>query len=227
MTDAFQVTYQGRVKSMTEWAKGKSIRDLSGLSPHETINFRDLINTIAGICLAPNFVDQAPDYPFFSVLITGSNRIQAAQDALRSIAGQNRIKQATAVLDALELLDGDHFAGSEMGRTQGARRGAAMDGGYQRIDPNKSQYAKYILEVTNAKGHGQVVNRSEIIQDDHGLEYMNSGASRLEPEWVVVILATLVYTGDIVFSIENKENTNNVASLVCAVVSRDWFCLIF
>jgi hypothetical protein len=31
MSDAFEVTYQGRAKSMTEWAKGKSIRDLSGL----------------------------------------------------------------------------------------------------------------------------------------------------------------------------------------------------
>lgn len=41
MTDAFEVTYQGRSKPMNEWAKGKSIRDLSGLSPHETINFRD------------------------------------------------------------------------------------------------------------------------------------------------------------------------------------------
>ncbi|MEI0746819.1 DUF6079 family protein, partial [Pseudomonas aeruginosa] len=78
----------------------KSIRDLSGLSPHETINFRDLVNTIAGVCLAPNFENQAPDYPFFSVLITGNNRAQAAQDALRAIAGQNRTKQATAVLDA-------------------------------------------------------------------------------------------------------------------------------
>src|SRR5690606_41417344 len=45
MTDAFEITYQGRAKTMTEWAKGKSIRDLSGLSPHETINFRDLVNT--------------------------------------------------------------------------------------------------------------------------------------------------------------------------------------
>jgi hypothetical protein len=40
------------------------------------------------------------------VLITGTNRDQAAQDALRAIAGQNRTKQATSVLDALELLDG-------------------------------------------------------------------------------------------------------------------------
>jgi succinate dehydrogenase flavin-adding protein (antitoxin of CptAB toxin-antitoxin module) len=181
MSDSFEVSYQGRAKSLTEWAKGKSIRDLSGLSPHETINFRDLVNTITGICLAPNFENQAPDYPFFSVLITSNNRTQAAQDALRSIAGQNRTKQATAVLDALDLLDGE------------------------KIDPYKSKYAKFILDAVKAKGHGQVVNRSEIIQDDHGLEYMNPGGGRLEPEWVAVILASLVYCGDIVLAIPGKK----------------------
>ncbi|MBW6511065.1 MAG: hypothetical protein K0A93_02960 [Desulfuromonadaceae bacterium] len=191
MSDAFEVTYQGRAKSMTEWAKGKSIRDLSGLSPHETINFRDLVNTIAGVCLAPNFEDQAPDYPFFSVLITAGNRAQAAQDALRGIANlansslaprpSSLTKQATAVLDALELLDGE------------------------KIDPYKAKFIKFILDAVKAKGHGQVVNRSEIIQDDHGLEYMNPGGTRLEPEWVTVILAALVYSGDIVLAIPGKK----------------------
>lgn len=181
MTTAFEIAHQGRSKSMTEWAKGKSIRDLSGLAPQETINFRDLVNTIAGVCLAPNFENQAPDYPFFSVLITGNNRAQAAQDALRAIAGQNRTKQATAVLDAMELLDGE------------------------KIDPYKSKYTKFILDAVKAKGHGQVVNRSEIIQDDHGLEYMNPGGSRLEPEWVSVLVAALVYSGDIVLAIPGKK----------------------
>ena len=181
MSNAFEVTYQGRTKSMTEWSKGKSIRDLSGLSPHETINFRDLVNTIAGICMAPNFENQAPDHPFFSVLITDNNRAQAAQDALRAIAGQNRTRQATAVLDALKLLD------------------------KEKIDPYKSNYTKFILDAVNSKNHGQVVNHSEIIQDDHGLEYMNPGGSRLEPEWVTVIMAALVYSGDIVLSIPGKR----------------------
>ena len=86
MTDAFEVTYQGRTKSLPEWAKGRSIRELSGIGSHERINFRDLVNTIAGICLEAHFEDQAPEYPSFSVLITGANRGQAAQDALRAIA---------------------------------------------------------------------------------------------------------------------------------------------
>ena len=181
MTDGFEVTWQGRAKSMTEWAKGKSIRDLSGLSPHETINFRDLVNTIAGICLAPNFENQTPGYPSFSVFITSGNRTQAAQDSLRAIAGQNRTKQATATLDALELLDGE------------------------KIELSGSKYARFILDVINAKDHGQVVNRNEIIQETHGLEYMNPGGAQLEPEWVVVILAALVYSGDIVLAIPGNK----------------------
>jgi hypothetical protein len=181
MATAFEVTYQGRTKSMTEWAKGKSNRELSDIGSHERINFRDLVNTTAGICLGTQFQDQASEYPFFSVLITGANRAQAAQDALRAIASQSgnqhRTKQATAVLDALELLDGD------------------------RLDPYRSKYAKHILGITEKKGHGQVVNRSEMIQDDKGVEFMDKDRLRLEPEWVVVLLAALVYKGALVLSV--------------------------
>jgi len=181
MTDAFEITYQGRAKLLTEWAKGKSIRELSGIGVHERINFRDLVNTIAGVCLEAHFQDQAPEYPFFSILITGTNRDQAAQDALRAIAGQNRTKQATAVLDALELFDGE------------------------RLDPSQSKYAKHILGLLKKKGHGQVVNRSELIHDDKGVEYMDKDRYRLEPEWVAVVLAVLVYSGDLVLAIPGKK----------------------
>src|SRR5690606_16129675 len=68
MATAFEVSYRGRVKSIPEWAKGKSIRELSGIGAHERINFRDMVNTVAGICLGSHFHDQAPEYPVFSVL---------------------------------------------------------------------------------------------------------------------------------------------------------------
>ncbi len=181
MTTAFDVTYQGRSKSLVEWAKGKSIRDLSGIGSRERINFRDLVNTVAGICLGPHFEDQAPDYPSFSVLVTGANRSQAAQDALRAIAGQSRTKQATAVLDALEVLDGD------------------------RLDPYRSKYAKYILEIATKKGQGQVVNRAELIQDALGVEYLAPQTLRLEPEWSVVVLASLVYCGELVLALPGRK----------------------
>ncbi|MBW1982273.1 MAG: ATP-binding protein [Deltaproteobacteria bacterium] len=193
MTTAFKVTYQGRSKTIREWAKGKSIRALSGIAAHERINFRDLVNTIAGIILSAHFQEQAPEYPYFSVLITGANRDQAAQDALRAIAnfGSRTLpshssavstKQATAVLDALELLDGE------------------------RLDPYRSRYAKHILNILKKKGHGQVVNRSELIQEVYGVDYFAPDKGyRLEPEWAVVVLAALVYSGDLVLSIPGKK----------------------
>ncbi|MDM8522957.1 DUF6079 family protein [Desulfococcaceae bacterium HSG8] len=181
MADSFELTYQGRGKSITEWAKGKSIRDLSGIAPHERINFRDLVNTVAGICLSTNFQEQAPEYPCFSILITGDNRAQAAQDAMRAIGGQSRTKQAAAVLDALELLDGE------------------------RLDPYRSRYAKHILGLLKKKGRGQVVNRSELIRDVLGVEYLAPQTLRLEPEWAVVILTVLVYSGDLVLAVPGKK----------------------
>ncbi|WP_045217268.1 DUF6079 family protein [Desulfonatronovibrio magnus] len=181
MTKAFEVTYQGRSKSMTEWAKGKSIRDLSGIAPSETINLRDLVNTVSAICLAPNFENQAPEYPFFQIIITRENLPQAAREALRAIGGQTMTKQATAVLDALELLKDS------------------------RIDPSESRYARFIQEILDAKGQGQVVNRGELISDVYGLEYMNPGNMRLEPELVMVILAALVYSGNIEISIQGRK----------------------
>ncbi len=181
MTTAYEVTYQGRAKSLIDWAKGKSIRETSGISSHERINFRDLVNTIAGICLATRFQDQAPEYPLFSVLITGANRAQAAQEALRAIAGQSRTKQSNAVLDALGLLDD------------------------VRLDHKDSKYAEHILRVAKQKGAGQVINRSELIDDVLGVEFLASQSLRLEPEWVVVVLAALVYAGEVVLSIPGKK----------------------
>lgn len=181
MSEAFEVTHQGKTKSMMEWAKGLNIRSLSGLSPQESINFRDLINTIAGICLEPHFEDQAPEYPVFSIYITSQSRPQAAQDALRYIAGQSKTKQATAVLDALELLDED------------------------RVDPHQSRYARHVLDLLSKKGEGQVVNRGEIIHEGNGVEFMDPSSKRLEPEWVVVVMASLVYSGDMVFVVPGAK----------------------
>lgn len=195
MTDSFEVTYQGRTKSLLEWAKGKPIRELARLDLRERINFRDLVNAIAGVILSANFQDQSPGYPFFSVLITSANREQAAQDALRFIAGQTRTKQGTAVLDALELLDGD------------------------RLDPYRSKYAKHILEILKKKGQGQVVNRSELIQDVLGVEYLAPQSLRLEPEWAAIVLAALVYSGELVLAIPgNKFDAASIPQLAATSI---------
>lgn len=179
--DAFEVVCEGKARTINEWAKGKSLRDVCGASAGDALNFRDLVNAVSGICLAPNFHNQAPEYPFFSILMTAKNREQAGQDALRAIAGQTRTKQATAVLDALELLDGD------------------------KIDTGKSKYAKTIVSLIKAKGHGQVTNYNEIIHNVLGIDYMDPEKTRLEPEFAVVVLAGLIYAGEIVLAIPGKK----------------------
>ncbi len=176
MITAFEVTYQGKTKPLLGWVKGKVVATGGAHA-----NIRDIVNTAGSVCLATHFEDRAPDYPVFPLLITRASRAQAAQDALKAVAGQTRTKQATAVLDALELLNGE------------------------RLDPYRSKYAKHILEILKKKGHGQVVNRSEVIQDVNGFEYLAPQSLRLEPEWVVVVLAALVYTGDLVLAIPGQK----------------------
>jgi len=192
LSTAFTVTYKGHTKALTEWTKKGPA--LSG--SHGRISFRDLVNTIAGVCFEGHFQDQAPKYPSFSVLITGANRGQAAQDALRAIAGQNRTRQATAVLDALELLDGEH------------------------LDPCRSRYAQHILDIIRQKGHGQVVNRSELIEDVQGVEYLAPQTLRLEPEWAVVVLVALVYAGEVVLAIPGgKFDATGLAQLAGTAIA--------
>lgn len=185
ITTAFEVTHQGKTKPFWEWMKG--VKTASGARA----NVRDILNTISSGCLASHFSDQAPEYPTFNVLITSTNRSQAAQDALRFIKGSSKTQQAIAVVDALELLDGD------------------------KLNIHGSKYANYILSLLQQKGSGQVLNRGEIIQDVLGLEYMAPGQYRLEPELVVVLSAALVYNGDIVLAVPgNKFDANNLDALV-------------
>lgn len=193
MSTAFEVVYQGKSKELTKWIEGKNLRDRVHLSSQERINFRDMVNGVSGICLAGYFAEKSPHYPTFSVLVTRTNREQAVRDALRTIAGETKTKQGIAILDALELLDGD------------------------RIEVPRSQYARYILDVLKGKKQGQVVNRNELIQDECGVEYLASDSLRLEPEWTVVLLAALVYSGDIVLSVPGQKldasNLSEMASL--------------
>jgi hypothetical protein len=162
------------------------------------MNFRDLVNGVAGMLLSRHFQDQAPEYPVFSILITYRNREQAAQDALRAIAGGLRTRQAVAILDALELLDGE------------------------RIAPRDSKYARHVLDILKRKGPGQVVNRSELIQDVYGVEYFAPEKGyRLEPELAVVVLAALVYSGDLVLAVPGQKfDATNLSQLAAKPVDE-------
>ena len=196
MSKAFDVTYQGKKKPMMNWVKGQDFRGRAGLGANERINFRDMINTVSGICLSQHFEEIAPEYPVFSVLVTHRNREQYAKDAIRFISGGNPTKQATAVLDALKLLDGD------------------------RITPRVSPYAQYIVGKLKEKAQGQVVNHVELIEEIHGAEYLALDSYRLENEWTAVLLASLVHSGDIVLAIPgNKFDASKLSELASTPVA--------
>ncbi|HHO81803.1 MAG TPA: ATP-binding protein, partial [Halothiobacillus sp.] len=188
---AFEVTYQGKTKTLQEWAKGVSIRDKLRLGPEDRANFRDIINVTSGLALGTHFADLAPEYPTFSVLVTESNRKQLITNALKALAGGTRTKDAIAILDALEMLDGD------------------------RIEPARSKYAQEVLHRLQAKGHGQVLNRSELISGPMDIEYFAPQRFRLEPDLLVAVLGGLIYSGDIVLAITgDKIDSSKISRLV-------------
>ena len=170
MPTAVEVVHQGRSKTLLEIVRGK-------LPPNATV--KDYVSTAGSALLAPHFADRSSEYPIFSVLVTRQNRDQAAQEALRWIAGGVKSKQGTAILDALELLDGET------------------------LKPRSSRYAKHALDALSQKGQGQVLNRSELIASEAGVDYWTK--FRIEPEFLSVVLAALVHSGDIVLSLAGRK----------------------
>lgn len=178
---AYEVTFQGKTKKLQEWAKGISLRDKARLGADERINFRDVVNIISGLALNNRFAEVAPEYPTFSALVTETNRKQLVANALRTLAGGTRTKDAVVILDGLEMLDGE------------------------RIDPARSRFAQEVLARLNAKGHGQVLNRSELLSGVTDVEHFAPVKFRLEPDLLVAVLGGLVYAGDIVLAITGDK----------------------
>lgn len=150
----------------------------AGMTPSEQIF------TAASRHLSGHFATICGDYPTFSRLVTfgrGGNAIAAIQDALRGLSS-TPTQTGAAVLDGLGLMNGE------------------------KIDPYGSPYAKYILDLLSKKGHGQVLNRSDLIDDLHGVPYFVApGKFRLEPELLIVVLGALVHSGDLMLSLPGKE----------------------
>ena len=90
---------------------------------------------------------------------------------IRWLAGGVKNNLATAVLDGLELLDGD------------------------KLKPHNSRYAKVVLEKLEGKPPGQVVNRKELITVKNDVEIESQ--YQLEPEFLLIVLLALVQNGNI------------------------------
>jgi hypothetical protein len=179
--EAFNITYQGSTKILRNWLKPNAFQHFQMTRAQGAINFKEIMDSVTGSCLSAHFKDLAPEYPSFSIMIRKNNREQAAQAAIRQIAGLRETQQGTAVLDALELMDGSQ------------------------ITTDHSKYTKTIKSLLSSKPEGQVCNHNEILIYENGLSYMDPEGQRLESEWVVVVLAAMVYAGDIMLAIPGKK----------------------
>jgi len=170
MLTSFEVVYQGVPKKLVEWLKG-----------HKTggAAVRELLELTGSICLATSFEDRYPEYPKFTAKLTASNLKQPTEDVIRWLAGGVKNNLATAVLDGLELLDGD------------------------KLKPHLSRYAKVVMEKLEAKPSGQVVNRKELISVKNDVE--RESRYLLEPEFLLIVLASLVQNGNITLSVAGKK----------------------
>ena len=170
MLTSFEVVYQGVPRKMVECLKG-----------HKTggAAVRELLELTGSICLGASFEDRYPDYPKFTAKLTASNLKQPTEDVIRWLAGGVKNNLATAVLDGLELLDGD------------------------KLKPQFSRYAKVVLEKLEAKPPGQVVNRKELITVKNDVE--RESQFQLEPEFLLIVLASLVQNGNITLSVAGKK----------------------
>jgi hypothetical protein len=151
-------------------------------------NIRDIVNDIASFCLGSYFRDIRPDYPTFSQLVTTDNRKKNAFEAVRCICG-SQTQMGRSFCDDLGLLDGDT------------------------ISPANSHYAQYIIELLKAKGKGQVINRKELFEGSGDVEY--DKMFKIEPEWMSVILVSLIHSGDITLSLPGKKiDASNIEDLL-------------
>jgi hypothetical protein len=195
MLRAFEVTHQGRTQLLESWFREQAKNQT--ITQQGQLNFRDVIRAVSSYCLHNHFVQKAPEYPKFSVIMSSRNRSQAAIEALRAIAGQNRTQLAHAILDALQLLHNE------------------------RIEVTHSPYAQYILDILNTKGDGQVVNQHEILNTQNTITYMAPDRMRLEPEFTVVVLAALIYTGYVELDVQStKYDATKLSQLASAPIEQ-------
>ena len=178
------VTHRGDRKLLRDWNV-----------PGPKLTVRDMVEAVASNRLAMSFGDAYPDYPSFEGLrnspLGSGNMDDYCRAALKQIAGLGSSKHSKAVLDGLELLDGDVLV------------------------PAKSRFARPILEALRLKAPNQVVNRSELMvvsSEQYGLEYERT--NKIETELMAVLLGALAYHGDIVISYPgDKVDAGNLGLL--------------
>lgn len=169
--------------------KGKSDRVAEyGMFIPAGASVREVVDSVSSECLAQSFNEEYPDYPSFRSLQTPMSKESLptyVQDAFKNINGAST-RQGQAILNGLVLID-------EKGK----------------VNTRNSGYAKWVIDKLDQKAQGQVVNRSEFIDElytSQGTEDIElTKEFNMEPELFTVVLAALVKNGDIVITVNGKS----------------------
>ena len=157
--------------------KRQLVEVLHGRQIHDR-TFKELVDAAASACLSECFRKLYPDYPKFLVKITPSNRADLLRRGLEAIAGK-------PTQDGLKLLESF---------------GLLHNG---KIKPENSQYAAHFIKrLESLPGH-QVINASDILEFRYE-DVVYDKEFKLGVEWIVLILAALVYSGHATLTAENN-----------------------
>lgn len=191
---SFEITYQGKKGSVLEF----------GMFLPANATILEIINNISEGILTNWFEQKYEDYPIFRKIqgtyLSRENIDIYIRDALHYINGKET-KQGEAILDGLVLFDTDG-----------------------KVSTKQSGYAKWILNLLDQKGPGQVINHNELIHTVfiRGVEDLQyTKQFQLEPELLTVLLGAMIYTGAVEVTIEGKTyNATNLQEFIQLPLSK-------
>lgn len=141
-------------------------------------SLKDQIDMAASESLNIYFNEKYKDFPKFKLTVTRANQIELFKSALTYLAGK-KTEQGAKILDSLGLFDNEN------------------------IKPEKSLYAKFYIDMISNLDHGKVINKDDIIEEINEIEV--DKRFKLGIHWMLTILASLVYSGDITLTISGKK----------------------
>lgn len=191
---AFEITYKGRKGTVLEFGMF--------LPPNSTI--QEIINTVSEGILTDWFEQKYEDYPVFRQIqgayLSKNNLETYVHDALNYLVGKET-KQGMAILDGLVLLDATG-----------------------KVSIKQSGYAKWIMDLLEQKGSGQVINHNELVETVfiRGVEDLQyTKEFRLELELLATLLGAMIYTGTVEVTIEGKTyNATNLQEYIQLSMSK-------
>ncbi len=166
-------------------------------------NLRDQVYQLASVILQPVFDQKYPEYPsFVGMQLTLKSLPEAAEWAIRAMAGGPMNIQAQSILEGLELL---------------------------RKENNKpvftvleSRYARAVLNKLDALPPGQVLNRKDLIAPPDPRHEEREVQFGLEPELFMVVLAALLRQGAITMNWMGKTFTSDDLNEVARLKVEDF-----